>query len=219
MRKIIGVMGDGEKNIVPHLIDVILRDSEHCSRVILSEELEKGMLLDRDTIEKTEILIIEINKTSIRAMKESSIELDIIVDIDMTLDQSREYDYFNDKIKLVQTLKKNKLLIINTDYKHSMKLAYENQKVIIMTYGLNGRSSLTASSVSSDFDPKTKFNLCLQRTVETFYNTHLEPFEHPIEVNLIGMDNLYCVFAAIAVALHFNIDLQTIEKTFLMNLS
>lgn len=216
MKKVIGIIGSKEKSIVSAIISSIFQNEECSSKIISSEDLRKQEFVNKKNIEKAEdvdVLIIEIDKSNIKTIIKSEIELDIIVEIDMTLDKYRKDDYFNDKVKLVKDLKQHKLLIVNTDDENSIKLSYENQQIIVLAYGLNGRSSLTASSL--DLDNKIKFNLCLQRTIKTLFNSYVEPFEYPMEVNLVGVDNLYCVFAAVSVALYFNIELETIIKTFL----
>ena len=217
MGKTLGIIGGKGKYVVSTMIDLVLKDAGYTSTVISSEDIKAKIIKHKSNIEKTgdrNILIITISKEDIKTIIDLNVELNIIVDASMALDGNREDKFWNDKIKLVKRLNKNNLLIINTDDEYSTKLAYENQKAIVMTYGLNGRSSLTASSL--DLDSNIKFHLCLQRSVETFCNSYVDPFEYPIEVNLTGMDNLYSTFAAISLALHFNIDLETIIKTLSM---
>lgn len=206
MKKIIGVTGDEEKNTVSSILDSIFKNAGYSSVVVFSKDISNIKI-----VESVNIIIINISKRDIEIIINLGIELDVIVDVSVALELCKEYDYFYDKVRLVKKLKPKKLLIINTDDESSIKLAYANQEVVIMTYGLNGRSSLTASSL--ELDSNIKLNLCLQRTMETVCNNYIEPFEYPIEVDLTGMCNLYCTFAIMSVALYFNIELETI-KTF-----
>lgn len=137
------------------------------------------------------------------------INMDVLIDLDINL--AKEEKYLEDKMKLISSLKKDTLLIINADDSQGVRLASVSDQPIVMTYGLSGKNSLTISSL--DFNHRTNFNLCLQRRLKTARNIEILQFEHPIEMNLINMDQLYGVIATISACIYFDIDIEKIERT------
>ena len=193
MEKIIGIIGCKEKKLTSYMLGEVLKYGGY--------------------LEKNDVKILEINLEEVKDISKLAKKLDIIIDIDMTLDRSRKNRqvYLDNKVKLINNLAKDSLLIINSDDKESINHSRENKKCIVMTYGLNAKSSITTSSI--DFDDNIKFNLCLQRKLNTLENNHIEQFEHPISTNLKEIENLYSTLAAICALLYLDIDINLIAKS------
>lgn len=81
--------------------------------------------------------------------------------------------------KIIFNIKDNGYFIFNSDYLN--KISFRCNNLYPITYGLNGKSSVTASSVN---DLETlEFSLCLQRSILTIEGNVIEPFEKPTMVN------------------------------------
>lgn len=215
MEKIIGVMGCKEKKVISQTLKRALNyTGENVKIVKSSMDIEKYLKKLKAEIEKESVItILEINSSNIEEIYNSKLNLDIIIDIDMQKDKDkkdREEDILN-KIKLINNLKKDSLMIINSDDRDSIKLSSTNKDSIVITYGLNSKSSVTTSSI--DFDDNIKFNLCLQRKLNTLGNNYIEEFEHPILTNLISVEGLYSMLAAISALLYLDIGIDLIAET------
>lgn len=119
-------------------------------------------------------------------------------------------DYFSSKKLLFQGLQENKRAIINGDDPWALKLLEEKKNIYIITYGLNSKSTITASSI--DIGEKIYFNYCLQRSLDSYQNNTIEVQEFPIEINVLGYHNIYNALAAITTALIYDIDVETIQR-------
>lgn len=216
MEKIIGIIGCKEKKLTSYILSEVLKSSGYKTRIISSSKVIDKYINSKERVEENkekDIKILEMNLEKIKNTLNVSKNLDIIIDIDMTLDRCKinRERYLSNKIKLINNLKKDSLLIINSDDKDSVKHTSENNKCLVMTYGLNARSSITTSSI--DFDNSIKFNLCLQRKLHTLKNKNIEQFEYPISTNLIEMENLYSTLAAICASLYLDVDITLISET------
>ena len=83
----------------------------------------------------------------------------------------------NGKIQICNTVSTDTFLIIDSDIISPLDIVCQ-QKVYIITYGLNSKATLTASSL----DGNQTF-LCLQRTVIDINNNEIEPQEFSILKN------------------------------------
>lgn len=212
MKKIIGILGNREKKVTSYIISEVLKRKGYVVRVMSCEDEKlKKTLKSKDDID---VLIIEIDLDNIEKFSKCNFHVDMIIDVDMTLDKYKEEKHLVSKLKLIETLKGNKLLIMNTDNKDFLKISLKYKGLLVITYGMNAKSSVTASSL--DFEDKTFFNLCLQTNIKTIYDTQIEPFEYPMEMNFIGIENLYVTLASISALLYFDISLDIIAQT-LMN--
>ncbi len=119
----------------------------------------------------------------------------------------KEKDYNK---KVVQKLfkKAKKVVILNIDEEKSIDLMKENNSDLVVTYGFNKKSTVTASSfnVNNSID----FNFCIQRQLITLDGHTIEPCELPISLDLIGKWNIYHALAAITGSMFYNIKFNTI---------
>lgn len=216
MKKIIGVIGCKNREVTSQILKEVLKCAGKKVKIIKSRD-DTGVYLNiktkTDLEKETEIIILEINSSNIRQVYNRKLDLDIIIDTDISryIDNKHIEDYISNKLLLINNLNKNSLLIINSDDKDSIKLSSKNKNVIVMTYGLNSKSSVTTSSIN--FDDNIKFNLCLQRKLNTLHNNYIEEFEHPILTNLISVESLYSTLAAISALLYLDIDIYLIAES------
>lgn len=107
-----------------------------------------------------------------------------------------------------------KPIIVNNDDDMVLKALDGNRNTIVITYGLNKKAAVTATSI--DINQQTTFNYCLQRNITTNNGNLLEPFEMPISMNILGSRSIYNALAVITCALYYDVDIDHI-KTALAN--
>ncbi len=101
-------------------------------------------------------------------------------------------------------------LILNIDDPHSLKILEKNKPMILITYGLNDKAAVNATSI--DFGDGIYFNYSLQRSMKTISGKTIEAFEVPIKLKALGNYNIYNALAAITCALYYDIDIDYIRN-------
>lgn len=108
-------------------------------------------------------------------------------------------------------LSEKKTVIINNDEHYGLKAKDEIGGKGFITYGLNKKASVTASSI--DIDESTCFNYCVQRSFLTRSGVKVEPFEIPVRLKTLGTYNIYNALAAITCGLYYDIDIMRIKAS------
>lgn len=85
-------------------------------------------------------------------------------------------------------------VILNTDISDNLKLI-ENIKLTVITYGLNQKSTVTASSIIQD-----EALICIQRSIKNIYGNTIEPQEIKIE----KYSNIYTTMLECIIDLLYN---------------
>ncbi len=147
---------------------------------------------------KTGVLIEKYSNTN---YTQNSTELDYII-FDLKIDDinennySLEFDiilerfesskvYNEDKLQeLIFKIKNNGYFIFNSDYIN--KISFKCSEIYPITYGLNSKSTVTASSVN-DIEG-LEFSFCLQRNILSMGNEIIQPFEKPLKFEGDNMD-------------------------------
>lgn len=80
-----------------------------------------------------------------------------------------------------------------------------------ITYGLNQKAVVTASSI--DIDEITCFNYCVQKSFHTRNGKRVEPFEMPVHLHVLGGHNIYTALAAITCGLYYDVDISCIKES------
>lgn len=229
--KLIGVTGTNGKTTTTHLIAEIFMKAGYNTGLIGTLGIkENGKYItkslttpDSEILYKTlydfvndgiEVVIMEVSSHGLKYYRDYGLKYDVAIHTNIDRDHLNLHktldDYINTKKKLFDSLERNKLAIINTDDKNAIKLIKGNNNAIILNYGLNHNSTLTASSMV--IKEKISFNLCLQRSIITYHGNEIEPFEYQISSNLMGRHNVYNILASIGAALYFDIKLEVINK-------
>lgn len=152
------------------------------------------------------ILIFQLTKKTADKIMGLNLCLDVIVDTGLNCD-----DYRNPSIRSL--VKNCKYFIMNVDEKNSINVLDEDIKSLVITYGLNNKATVTASSLT--FGNDIKFNICLQRECTTIRGNKVEPMEYPITIDLIGRLNFYNSLAAITFCLIYGISIENINDALL----
>ncbi|HOR86652.1 MAG TPA: Mur ligase family protein [Bacillota bacterium] len=108
-------------------------------------------------------------------------------------------------------LSKKKNIIINNDEYSGIKAAEDLAGVRSITYGLNKKAVVTASSI--DVNEITCFNYCVQKSFYTRKGERIEPFEIPIRLNAMGSHNVYNALAAITCGLYYDKDIGSLKNS------
>jgi len=194
----IGVLSQEKNNITYQMIKEILVNYGY---EYLYDNVTFSILYNKRDF----ILIFKLTKKIAENIKGLNLCLDIIVDAGL-----QEKDYNNPSIRSL--VKNSKYFIMNVDEKDSSNILTENIESLVITYGLNKKATLTASSLI--FDNNIRSNVCLQRECTTIKGNEIEPMEFPITINLIGRSNFYNSLAAIAFGLIYGIPIEEIKNSF-----
>jgi UDP-N-acetylmuramoyl-L-alanyl-D-glutamate--2,6-diaminopimelate ligase len=111
----------------------------------------------------------------------------------------------------------NKPIIVNNDDDMVLKALEGSKNTIVITYGLNKKAAVTATSI--DVNQQTTFNYCLQRSMTTNSGKRLEPFEMPISMNILGSRSIYNALAVITCALYYDVDIEQIKRALISYLA
>lgn len=137
------------------------------------------------------IEIININNNSIENIKNVRFETIVIC---CTLDKFKERQ---ENIKNI--LSNAKYLIINSDIEIDRGLL-ENLRFDIITYGLNQKSTITASSISED-----NVIICLQRNIKNINSKIIEANEFNIKLNKNNNETIYNILACFTILLLYSV--------------
>ena len=99
-------------------------------------------------------------------------------------------------------------ILINSDIKGINKLLVSTHAKKIITFGLNCKSTVTASSISTD-DYK-KVAICIQREISTFGNKTIPQQEFSIKTKLDNID-VYSILSGVTTAILYDIPIEKIN--------
>ncbi len=115
-------------------------------------------------------------------------------------------DYYQSEEHMVQTfqkfvnkLKKDDLLIINSDSKQSQSI---KTKARLFTFGINKKADLMAKNIKVD-----------AKQSKQIFDLYFKDYPlSEIETHLPGIINVYNILAAIAIAINYQVDISLIKK-------
>lgn len=230
--KIIGVTGTNGKTTITHLIyhmlksqgistgligslNVKINDKEYKTKLTTPDAEILYAYLNKMVKEKVEVVVMEVSSHGLKNHRVWGINYDIAVHSNIERDHLNFHktleDYILSKKKLFDNLAHGKIGIINLDDTQSFRLLEDNQHILVVTYGLNGKASITASSIDMDFT--TSFNFCVQRGLTTMAGMEIEAFEYPLKINLIGKHNIYNTLAAVTCGLILDLTIGDMARS------
>lgn len=229
---IIGVTGTNGKTTTTQLIFRMLRDYGISAAMIgsldinINEETYKCQFttpiaeeiyyyLNEMVKKGVRVLVMEVSSHGLKNKRVHGIEFDIAIHTNVDRDHMNFHktidNYIKSKKMLFDSLSKGKYAIINFDDENGLKLLEGNNNIYVVSYGLNPKSTITASSI--DYYSVTSLNYCLQRGITTISGLEIDPFEYPILLPLIGKHNVYNGLAAITCGLLLDIPISSIADT------
>ncbi|HYF83104.1 MAG TPA: Mur ligase family protein [Clostridia bacterium] len=186
--RLIGILGDSDKSVLVDLIQNILRE-------VNTSDGMNAMPVTIDT-----------NSYNLFYM-DMSLDSAILTDrgyLEGNCGSKPEADFF-------LSLLKKKTIIVNNDEPYAMKAVEDCKEIMQITYGLNKKAAVTASSI--DAGETTCFNYCVQRSFLTKSGKRVEPFEIPVHFNAMGSHNIYNALAAITCGLYYDAEITNIKDS------
>ena len=187
--KLIAVFGDSDKSVLFELVQSILYGQNAGNK--------EGV----DTVPIT----IDANISNLFYLGNIGIDCAILTDsgyMEGSCGKRAATDFLS---RLLQ----KKTIIINNDEPDTIKAAEACKDVTLISYGLNKKAVVTASSI--DIGEDICFNYCVQRCFRSRSGNIVEPFEIPMRVNALGSHNIYNALAAITCGLYYDTDIESIK--------
>ncbi|HHW57076.1 MAG TPA: Mur ligase [Clostridia bacterium] len=154
--------------------------------ILIGGSLEKGVLI--------KFLSSSLKEVSIKELKEYKEKADILIISNILNEED-----FN-KLKNYIYKFTIPIIITNGDDKLSNGLFTEGINSMLITCGLNSKSSVTASSITYE-EESYRFNYCVQRAFFNLEGVLIEPMEIPVEIKISGQYNIYNSLFVITVLL------------------
>ncbi|SKC43233.1 UDP-N-acetylmuramoyl-tripeptide--D-alanyl-D-alanine ligase [Maledivibacter halophilus] len=221
--KVIGIVTDHRNTMISNLVFILLKQIGY-NVALINDSLIK---INEHVVEKKSINDNSIKKFFVEEEKIDYIILDNFqieklykligeFKIDALIDDQR-----NDKNKLdkeicaikkglLNKLRRNGTCIINSENRALNNYFDSLQDKIIITYGLESKSTITASSL--DIDEIISFNCCIQRGLTTLRGNEIEQMEFPIKIRYYDDFNIYDFLALIGIALIYEIPVESIRQ-------
>lgn len=138
--------------------------------------------------ENTKFEIININKKSIENIKNIRFET-VVINDDLT-------EFLNNSKYLEDIIKNSKYLVINSDIVKNLDVLVNN-KINIITYGLNQKAMVTMSSIKTE-----NILICVQNKFENSIGQIIEEQEVNVEIsknNLKKICNSMAIFSVLVI--------------------
>ena len=121
-----------------------------------------------------------------------------------------EWDYTEERSTLFrQSIEKAKNIIINSDSELCLRVLKGITDLYTITYGLNHKSTVTASTISIVQD-RMEYNYYLQRGIASHEGNEIMVQELPVEINFVGYQNIYNTLASITTALLYDLEMEKV---------
>lgn len=215
--RLIAVSGSNNKAVVLDMLNKLLEDKEAVfsqfagsfDSITIEDMYE---YLDKLVSKGKQLtpMIVDYKMKYFKFINDFKFDCAIITGVD-------SFDY-NDSNNMVDSIRsflsqipEGKPVFVNNDDSLVLKALESGKNTIVITYGLNKKAAVTATSI--DINEQTSFNYCLQRSFITDSGNVLEPFEMPISINMLGGSNIYSALAAITCALYYDADILHIRNT------
>jgi len=214
--KLVGILGDGSKRALVEMIQNILLGRGLAGSTGIRGSMGSAHGIDEFLeafsnmyMQGMDIIPIDIDTDPGSIFYFSGMNIDCaVVSGAGSSEDSRGSSHIMDYLSV---LSEKKAVIINNDEHYGLKTKEEIGGKGFITYGLNKKASVTASSI--DVDESTCFNYCVQRSFLTRSGVRVEPFEIPVRLKALGTYNIYNALAAITCGLYYDIDIMRIKAS------
>jgi UDP-N-acetylmuramyl tripeptide synthase len=170
----IGVLGSRGKSAVAEIIQGELKKQGKniCIIGTNQESSEHFFEIFQDDVE---YVIIAVSREDILYKRIDKIKFDILIQTALEKESS---ELIEEMQNIIHNIKENGYVIFNSD--SIQKINFHCDKVYPITYGLNERTTVTASSI--DDMQELCFSYCLQRAVLNISDDVIQPFDMPVIV-------------------------------------
>jgi UDP-N-acetylmuramoyl-L-alanyl-D-glutamate--2,6-diaminopimelate ligase len=183
----IGILGSRGKSAVADIIESFLKGNNLQTCVIGTDQDSSREFL-KLLNEEIDYCIIELSREDLIQGNLYKIKLDILIQTTFEQENSEVISAIQ---KLISNIKEKGYIIFNSD--SIQKINFECSSIYPVTYGLNGKTTVTASSI--DDLERLNFSYCLQRSIVTIFDNLVQPFEKPVKVEGRYMDVYYYLAA------------------------
>lgn len=183
----IGILGSRGKSSVAEIVSCeLIKHDKQVSIIGTKEESTKEFikLLYCDV----DYVIIEISREDLLEGNINKIKFDIIIQTSLDEESEKTVEQIQN---ILLNIKEGGYFIFDSD--SIQKINFKCDNIYPVTYGLNGRTTVTASSI--DDMEGLCFSYCLQRAIFTLSQTLVQPCEIPIQVEGIHDDVGYYLAA------------------------
>lgn len=195
----IGILGSRGKSTVGEIVEGILKNNNMRTCVIGTSQDSSGEFL-KLLYEEIDYCILELSREDLLTGNINKIKLDIL--IQTTFEQESD-EVISAIQKLILSIKEKGYIIFNSD--SIQKINFECGNIYPVTYGLNGKTAVTASSIDDAMG--LHFSYCLQRSIVTISDNLIQPFDKPVKVQGSYMDIYYYLAAyTCAIILGFKVE-------------
>ncbi|MCT4565879.1 MAG: Mur ligase family protein [Maledivibacter sp.] len=189
--------------------DGFIRVNEDCKKRRLNDQRDIERLLgDENSLDY--IIFDNLQEKSMYDLTKQ-FEINTLIDDEFMGGNKQNNRMVETKINIFNNLKRNGIAIINSDNKTLNDYFSCLKDKIIVTYGLNTKSTITASSL--DINGTVSFNCCIQRGITTFNGNEIEQMEFPIRTMAYDDFNVCDFLAAISLALIYEVSIDNIQNT------
>jgi UDP-N-acetylmuramoyl-L-alanyl-D-glutamate--2,6-diaminopimelate ligase len=228
----IGVTGTNGKTTTCLMIEAVFREAGFTTGVVGTVMIKVGnryyphglttpdseclqKYLAEMVDQKVYAAVVEVSSHGLKYQRVDSIQFNAAVHTNITPDHMDTHssfaDYVNTKKRLFNMLPAGAAAVINTDDPYGLELVRDKPKLLILTYGLGAKASITASSIDIN-TPGISYTCCLQRSFTNNMGNDVEPQEIPIRLGVPGKHNVYNSLAAVTVGLLYGIQPSVIQK-------
>lgn len=183
----IGILGSKGKSAVAEILQQeLVKDKKNVILIGTQDDsLSEFVKLINNQID---YIVIEVSREDILKNQINKIKFDMLIQTALE-DETKEL--IKEMQGIINNLKENGYFIFNSD--SIQKINFQCENIYPITYGLNGKTTVTASSVD-DFE-QLCFSYCLQRSITTIDENLIQPFEKPIRVKG-SYEDIYYYLAA-----------------------
>ncbi|MDF2673615.1 MAG: hypothetical protein K0R09_1880 [Clostridiales bacterium] len=183
----IGILGSRGKSSVAEIVSSELKKQDKQVFIIGTEE-ESTKEFIKLLYSEVDYAIIEISREDLLEGNINKIKFDIV--IQTSLDEESK-EIIQQIQNILSNIKEGGYIIFSSD--SIQNINFKCDKIYPITYGLNGRTTVTASSI--DDREGLCFSYCLQRAIFTLSQTLVQPCEIPIQVKGVHDDVGYYLAA------------------------
>lgn len=224
---LISLIGSGSNYNVLRILEAIWQNSKYHALDSFFTPLEKEEkkelsriediyrdVFNRDNLGARQLpIVFDINTSNFNFLCSFTYDCCIITDDIYEQTGKPEKDIIKCVEDIINRIPHHHPVIINEDVSSGLLSAGNNEKRVIINYGLGKNAMVTASSVY--YDEASSFNYCLQKPFISKKGKLIESFETPIRMKTIGNNYIYNALAAITCALYYDIDMTYIQNAIL----
>ncbi|WP_432663911.1 hypothetical protein R9X47_25325 [Wukongibacter baidiensis] len=221
----IGITKDSQNSIIGNLVFLLLKQNgfkvglKNKRMIKIDEKSIKNGTREYVDVDKLvykdmslDYLILDDLKSKCIYEFTNKYTFDTVIDDGITHKEKENNQHDIEKKKtMIENLKRNGIVMINNDNDGIYNYFDSLRDKLVITYGLNARSTITASSLH--VNGSISFNCSIQRGLTTSNGNEIEQMEFPIKIRQCDGFNISHFLSAIGVALIYEVPVVSIQTT------